>query len=247
MIAALPGRIVGDIRWSNVAFMELAAVVLALAMPRPHGIWSAAMLLLMPRSLLIIKIGWTEPLVVLLFVLTLFCAIRARNWLWLALGLLLASKQYTLLMVPLVLAHLVRPSSWRDVARLLMKSGIVALLVTLPMALWDWKAFVNSVVWMQFRQPFRLEALSFTAMLARMTGVHIGAGLGFVVAGAALIWAMRNAPRTPAGFATATALVFGLFFAFNKQAFCNYYFVVFAACCCAAASVQLRVPPSETA
>jgi hypothetical protein len=46
---------------------------------------------------------------------------------------------------------------------------------------------------------------------------------------------MRRVPRTPAGFAASTALIFALFFAFNKQAFCNYYFVVFAASCCAAA------------
>ena len=31
-------------------------------------------------------------------------------------------------------------------------------------------------------------------------------------------------PRTPAGFAAAVALTFFAFFAFNKQAFCNYYF-----------------------
>jgi hypothetical protein len=239
IIAALPGRIVGDVRWSHVAFMELAAIVLALCLPRPHGIWSAAMLLLMPRSLLIVKFGWTEPLVVLLFVATLYCAIRAPKWLWLALGLLLASKQYTVLMIPLVVAHLLRGSSWREIARLLLKSAAVALVVTLPMALWDWHAFVNSVIMTHLHQPFRMEALSFTAMLARMTGVQIGAGLGFLIAIAAMFWTARQAPRTPAGFAAATALVFGLFFAFNKQAACNYYFLVFAACVCAAASIQL--------
>jgi hypothetical protein len=239
IIAALPGRMIGDVRWSHVAFMELAAILLALCLPRPHGIWSAAMLLLMPRSLLIVKFGWTEPLVVLLFVATLYCAIRAPNWLWLALGLLLASKQYTVLMIPLVVAHLLRGSSWREIARLLLKSAAVALVVTLPMALWDWHAFVNSVIMTHLHQPFRMEALSFTAMLARMTGVQIGAGLGFLIAIAAMFWTARHASRTPAGFAAATALVFGLFFAFNKQAACNYYFLVFAACVCAAASIQL--------
>lgn len=247
MISVLPGRIAGDIRWSHVAFMELAAIVLAICLPRPHGIWAAAMMLLMPRSLLIVKFGWTEPLVIFLFIATLYCAMRAPKWLWLALGLLLASKQYTVLIVPLVVAHLQRPSGWPEIARLLLKSTMVALVVTLPMALWDARAFVNSVVMTHFHQPFRMEALSFTAMLARMTGVKIGAGLGFLIAGAATIWTMRNAPRTPAGFAAATALVFGLFFAFNKQAACNYYFFVFAACCCAAACVPFRAPNSETA
>jgi hypothetical protein len=131
--------------------------------------------------------------------------------------------------------------------RPLVASAIVALVVTLPMALWDWHAFANSVVLMQFRQPFRIDALSFTAMLAQMTGMQIGAGLAFIVAGAATVWAMRRVPRTPAGFAASIALVLALFFAFNKQAFCNYYFVVFAACCCAAAfaSAPVQTPTSE--
>jgi hypothetical protein len=247
LIATLPGRMLGDIRWSHVVCLELAAILLALAAPRPFGFWAAAMLTLMPRSLLVIKVGWTEPLVILLLIATLYCAIRSPRWLWLAIGLLLASKQYTVLMIPLIVTHLMRPAGWRHAMRPLVASATVALVVTLPMALWDWHAFASSVVLMQFRQPFRIDALSFTAMLAQMTGMRIGVGLAFIAAGAATIWAMRRVPRTPAGFAASTALIFALFFAFNKQAFCNYYFVVFAACCCAAAlaSAPLQTPTSE--
>ena len=42
-------------------------------------------------------------------------------------------------------------------------------------------------------------------------------------------------PRTPAGFAGGVALVYFAFFAFNKQAFENYYFFVIGALCCAVA------------
>jgi hypothetical protein len=51
----------------------------------------------------------------------------------------------------------------------------------------------------------------------------------FVVVAVASAVAVWRLPRTPAGFGAATALTFLAFFAFNKQAFCNYYFFVVGA------------------
>jgi hypothetical protein len=48
---------------------------------------------------------------------------------------------------------------------------------------------------------------------------------------------MRFGAHRPAGFAIATALCLGLFFAFSKQAFCNYYFLVVGIICCALAAL----------
>ena len=47
-----------------------------------------------------------------------------------------------------------------------------------------------------------------------------------------------RAPRSPAGFAAATAVTYVTFFALNKQAFCNYYFFVVGALCCGVASAD---------
>jgi hypothetical protein len=55
----------------------------------------------------------------------------------------------------------------------------------------------------------------------------------------AIALALWRAPRTPAGFAAASALVFLVFFAFNKQAFTNYYSLVIGALCTAAAAARL--------
>jgi hypothetical protein len=44
---------------------------------------------------------------------------------------------------------------------------------------------------------------------------------------------VRKLPRTPATFALTVAFTFLVFFAFNKQAFCNYYHFVIGALCCA--------------
>jgi 4-amino-4-deoxy-L-arabinose transferase-like glycosyltransferase len=50
-------------------------------------------------------------------------------------------------------------------------------------------------------------------------------------------------PRTPAAFATALAVTFLSFFAFNKQAFCNYYFFVIGAF---AVTLAACAPAEET-
>jgi hypothetical protein len=61
------------------------------------------------------------------------------------------------------------------------------------------------------------------------------------VAAAASALALWRLPRTPAGFAMANALTFMGFFAFNKQAFCNYYFFVIGTVC---ASLAAWLPPN---
>ena len=50
------------------------------------------------------------------------------------------------------------------------------------------------------------------------------AAVAFVAAAIAVGLSIWRLPRTPAGFASAVAVTFFVFFAFNKQAFCNYYF-----------------------
>jgi len=88
---------------------------------------------------------------------------------------------------------------------------------------------------LQAQQPFRAEALSYLAHFASGDW-HPPNWLGFVSAGIAIAIALLRAQRTPAGFAASVALTFIAFFAFNKQAFCNYYFFVIGACCIALAA-----------
>jgi len=55
------------------------------------------------------------------------------------------------------------------------------------------------------------------------------AAISFVAASLATGLALWRLPRTAAGFAFAVAVTLFVFFAFNKQAFCNYYFAVIGA------------------
>ncbi len=245
VIATAPAQwLLGDVRWTYAIALELAAALIAaLAIQtgmRALGGWATALMLLTPRSLLLIAWGWTEPLVVLVLAGTVYCALRKPRWLWLMLGLLMASKQYSILFLPLTPLLFGSPTPWRKTLKTLAMASVVAACITIPFILWDPHAFLSSAVFMQIRQPFRIDALSFTAMFAVVTGVHITALAGFAAAGGAVILSMRRIEWSPAGFIAAAAIVLLSFFAFNKQAFCNYYFLVLA-CCCLAVATRARM------
>ena len=231
-----------------------------------RSVAAAALLLFTPRGFFVIEAGWTEPFAILMLAATVFVAGR-KGMRWAALlpvtlGLLIACKQYLVLAAPLaLLLPAALPASLPGVRRLAGRRAALAVLavgvaaaVSLPMALWDVDAFVHSAVTLQFRQPFRPDALSYLASFAASRGGDVAgiteiAGPGgvargalppawtcFAAAGAAGLLALWRCPRTPAGFATGVALVFFAFFATGKQAFCNYYAFVLAALCCALAA-----------
>ncbi len=172
---------------------------------------------------------------------TVFCMARKRTWLLpTALGLFLASKQYLVFAIPLSVLLLEKfdgrlASSWRAWIILMLKSGAVAAAVTLPMALWNFRAFWFSTVTVQKVAPFRWDALSYLVW----AGFNLDSKyttwvwLAFVGAALALVLSFWKARRGPARFAAAMACVYLVFIAFNKQAFCNYYFFVIGCLCCA--------------
>ena len=241
----LPGHVLGgDYRYSQLAAMTLAALLMAYARPAPYarpghlGAVAASLYLFTPTGFFVLRRGWTEPFVVLLLSAVVFCACRKPKALPCAFGLFLAIKQYLIFAIPLAFLLMRRPVHRRDLGGLWWKSGLVALAVNLPLVVWDVRAFMWDVVVLQLYQPFRLDALSFLAWIARDGGPQLPAGLAFAAAIIALALSLWKAARTPAGFAAATALTYFAFFAFNKQAFCNYYFFVVGALCCAIAATQ---------
>ena len=228
----------GDHRYAQLLAITLSAALLAYGKP---GAWSALMAVLFlfaPRSMFVLGRGWTEPFVVLFLAATVFCALRLRKLLPIALGLLLASKQYMVLAVPLVPLLLEGPFRWKSYLSLLAKAGGVALLVTLPFALWDWQAFWHSLVTVQKVAPFREDALSYLVWFYHQTGTQLGVAPAFAAATIAIGLALWRAERSAAGFAASVALVYLVFIALNKQAFANYYFFVIGALWCAAGSLQ---------
>lgn len=243
LLLALPGHLLGDFRYSQLVSMEAAALLLAYAGAGETGPLGAAILLYTPRSFFIIEQGWTEPFVVLLLSAVLFCARRWPRSLPVVAGAFLAVKQYLLFAIVPMALLLGRPFRVRTFARLLVPAMVTVAALTLPLALWDFRAFAWDTLELQLHQPFRNDALSYLALIARLTGVVLPGGLAVAPAIAATVFGLRRAAPTPAGFAGTTALVFFAFLAFNKQAFCNYYYFVIGALCAAVSATHAETAP----
>lgn len=243
LLLAVVGHVFGgDHRYSQLFAMAGAAALMAYARPGRLGALAAAVYLFTPRVFFVLEQAWTEPYIVLLLAAVVFCACRRPRALPYVFGLFIAVKQYLVLAVPLSLLLLPRPWSVRATWDFLWRAGAVALAVSLPLIVINVPAFFHSAVELQFHQPFRPDALSYLVKMAQ-EGEPPPTGSGSLLAafllGALALW---RAPRTPSGFAAAVALVFIGFFAFNKQAFCNYYFFVVGALCVAIAATA---KPSE--
>ena len=226
-LAVLGFLATGDHRTAQLVAVAVAAACILALRPDRLGALVAAALLFTPRGLFVVEQGWTEPFGLALLGVVLVTAVRAPRLLWLALGALIAWKQYTVVLLPLTVLLLPQPFRWRAWLRLVLPALGVALGVSLPLALWNLSGFWRSVVWLQTVQPFRSDALSFPSALVALgvTPPPVVPTL-LVLTTMAIAGVLWRAPRTPRGFAIAVTLVLGVFFAFNKQSFCNYWFLV---------------------
>ena len=239
LLLAVPGHVLfGDYRYSEVAWLIAAAALIGYLRPGLSPKLAATLLLTTPRVWYVIEQGWTEPIAIFMLALTVFLIARnpiAAGW---ASGILGVTKQYLGFTGLAVLRLLFdRPRQWKWIAL-----GIVvgAAAVILPFALWHPNAFMRNVVWLQTREPFRLDSLSYLSWAARngmVTGSFVWAIGAGVVAAVVTLFTTRN---TAEGFAGSALLTTFAFFVFGSKAFCNYYFFVIGALCCAIAAFPPR-------
>ena len=230
LLLALPGQVLlGDYRYAQLAAMAGTAAFIAYARPGRVGVAAASLLLFTPRTFFVLQQGWTDPFVLLGLAAVIFFALRwARPLPWI-LGLALAVKQYTIFMALAAWQVLPRPLQLdRALGRFLLKAAAAAAAVTMPFLLWGPGDFWHDVVVLQFLQPFRNDALSYLAWSAQR-GAPWPTSLGFAAAFIGVALGLWRQARTPAGFAATCALAYLGFFAFNKQAFCNYYYFTLGA------------------
>jgi hypothetical protein len=224
LLLAAPGKLLaGDHRFAQLLALELAALLIVLTRPSRTTLAAALCILFMPRTLLVVERGFTEPFGVLLLALVGFASVRAPRLLAVAVGLLIAVKQYLLLGLPLAVLLLRRSSSRRT--RLAVGALVVAALVTLPLALQDVNAFLNSTVRFLASQPFRPDSMTFLVLAPERLAASATL-IGFAVLALGSVVVAIRAPRSAAGFMAASAFLLLLFFAFGKQGAINYYFLI---------------------
>jgi hypothetical protein len=234
LFAVMPASLLHfDVRYAQLAAILGSAILIVAANPSSLGFAAAILFLTTPRLFFVLEKSWTEPIVLLMLSATIACAIRWPRLLPIMLGLFLASKQY----VPFAaILFFVGSRPMRQTILLLIKAGVVALIVTLPLVLWDLSAFWHSAIALQFHQPFRYDALSYLSWIGESsfskTAVVLIPFAALLSSVALVLWRRRSI-----GFAASVAFCFLLFFAFNKQAFANYYFFVIGAMACAVAEL----------
>jgi hypothetical protein len=239
LFLAIPGHLFGDHRYSQLVAMTASGALMAYARPGRLGALAASLFLFTPRGLFVLEQSWTEPFLVFLLSATVFAACRRETWVPYLFGLFLVVKQYLVFVVPLAWLIVRRPlPDKHELGRWALKALAIGAAVSLPLALWDISAFTRDVVTLQIHQPFRIDALSYPANAVRGGGSPWPTSFAFIAAMLAVGLSLLRAPRTPAGFAGAVAITYFGFFAFSKQAFCNYYYFVLGALCCAVAALD---------
>jgi hypothetical protein len=236
LFMALPGYLVGgDYRYSGLAATTLAGALMVYARPSRLSFLAAAIFLSTPAMIPVLRMGWTEPYVVLLLAVTVFCACRAPRLFPWSLGLLIAVKQYAIFAAFGVFLLPTARQSVKDSAIIIGKALALATAITLPWMLWNVSGFLSDVVLLQFLLPFRMDALSYLVWLTYNTGRQPPAVIGFLMMLPAVLLMRWRGARSVAGFAAAVSFIFLSLFLFNKAAFINYYFFVIGALCCATA------------
>jgi hypothetical protein len=237
LLLVLPGHLLGDVRYALVAASALAALLLMYARPSPMARLMAALYLFHPRSFFVVEQAWTDPQVVFALAAVVFVATRFPKALPYVFGLFLASKQYLIFAVPAGLLLFEQKPTRQELVRFFGIAVGVGALVTVPFFLWNPGAFWFSVVKLQTIQPFRTESMSFLAWWVQQGHEKPSTAWAFLLAALVVGLGVWRLPRGAASFAATVAASLLVFFAFNKQAFCNYYaFVIGAAAIAAGAS-----------
>jgi hypothetical protein len=219
-LSALPGYLLGDIRYGFLIAILLSACLVFALMPDIRGFAVAAFLLLNPMSFRVEKLCWTEPLVWLLLCAASWAAVKAPRLLPIAAGLFLAVKQYNVMALPLLVLLSPFPPRLKRTAAVLAKAVIVTCATLLPFALWSPRGFWHDLVVFHVDQPFRSDALSFAVLhpwMLKLAGPLVLCYLALIA------WRLR---KNPLNFAAAYGVALLLCFAFSKQAFQNYYFLI---------------------
>jgi hypothetical protein len=232
LLLSLPGYLLGDCRYSQL----MALILTALLLRAMGGSLVALMFLTQPRIFFILRGAYTEPFVVLLLALVVYAHGRWPRLTPYLLGLLFAVKQYMVLALPA--AFLLLPKRGR--LRFAVLALLAGSLVTLPFLLWNPAAFLRATILFNLGLPFRLDSLSYPAMLARRFGLAMPFWPSFVALPAGMGAAIWKHPRSAGTFALAVGFGFLLLFPLSKAAFWNYYFFAGGALSVAIASSSLK-------
>jgi hypothetical protein len=217
-------KLLGDFRWLHLLANAAVAGLILHIFRSYQGALISLLFLFHPKTFFVLDQGWTEPLALFFFALTI-ASMATKEWKtrtpWYA-AAFLAAKQYCVLFLPVLLAR--KNSAF--LKTLTFSALIVGGLVFLPFVFVNFQGFLNDVVLFQIRQPFRDDSLSLLAAYKKITGAPPSGLITGTALAAALWMAVKKARNSLTYLCGAFAFVMFVFFLFAKQAFCNYYYFV---------------------
>jgi hypothetical protein len=225
VLLSVPGRLVGDVRLSNL--LAAAALIAALtALAKRHGgaelAWRCLVLCLtLPFWPFLIRQAWAEIYFIAAVSLWLLLRDRHRVTSVVVLGVGIAT-------VATGLPLLVLPFIWFRRARLELVAALIpALVICLPFAFWVGPShFLSYTVLTQLHLPPRADGLDLDSAWVRETGAWLPIWVWPLVSAVVLALMALTRPRTWANafYRGTTFVIVALLFA--KWAFFNYYFLV---------------------
>ena len=174
LLGGIPGFLLGNVAYSYVAALLALTVVLHRLAVDATGRALSLVPLAMPFTPQLLVNQWVEPIAMLCLGLCVWGWTRSRTGVAAGgLGLLLASKQYVVVALPLLWL-------FRRGVGLRATLGAVGLAAVLigAFALLDLGAFWHSTVWLQFHLPLREDSVSIPAGWSRTFGSPPPALLG---------------------------------------------------------------------
>ena len=241
LLLGAPVAWLGDVRWLMLAAVMFSAILIRkLGHSSLEAELAGVFFLVQPQGFMVLELAWTEPVALAAILLTVVVVAHAQSertkegndlgWNWLHAGLAGAiaasSKQYApLLILPLLFAL---PFRARIKATAVAVCG--TFIILLPFLLWDPSAFLRGTIEFQLRQPFRPDALSWLAAIVALGGPPLPSWPAFLLMGISLAMTLRRMISLRQGvLVSATSWI--VFVAFNKQAFCNYYWLATGLLC----------------
>ncbi|HEY6422573.1 MAG TPA: hypothetical protein VIY28_04850, partial [Pseudonocardiaceae bacterium] len=221
MLLTAPGVwLGGDARWAELALLLATGAMLSWHLRARGGtpLGLALLVVVLPGSVYMVQISWTETLLLPALVATAVLADRGRTgWAAVAFGVALATKQHVVLLVPLLLLCRFR---LREVA---VAAGTAAAL-TVPWLLADPSRFLGCTVHLFLAVEARRDSLSLWLLVPEP--LRLTLLVGCLLAGYLLVW--RCCPCTGSGFLLGCAVVLMAFGIANKQTFLNQWWLVAA-------------------
>lgn len=225
LLLSIPGRLLGDIRVSNLLAMAVLVVCVALLARRhggaEHGWRCLALCLTLPFVPFMILQAWAE--IYLLTAIALWLLLRDRRpaaaVAALGVGMATVSTALPLIMLPFLW--------WRRPRREILVAAAIAVAICVPFAIWAGPShFLSDTIGLQLRLPPRVDGLDMDAAWLRLTDTWLPFWVWPGVAGVALVLLSRARPRSWAAALYLGSNIMVVAFLYAKWAFFNYYFLV---------------------